>query len=209
MAKFEDIKDSVISANPEKVEEHTKKAVEEGVEPLEIINNGLIAGMGVVGARFKEGEMFMPEVLMAAKAMQSGMDVVTPHIAEEDVPSSGKIVLGTVRGDLHDIGKNLVKMMLESNGFKVVDLGVDVPPETFVQAVKDENPEIVGMSALLTTTMMEMKETIDALVEADVRKDIKIIVGGAPITEDFAEEIGADAYAPDASSATEVVNEIK
>ena len=204
MANFEEIKNSVITANIEKVEEHTKKAVEEGINPISIINDGLIAGMGIVGARFKDGDMFMPEVLMAAKAMQSGMDIVTPHISEEDMPTSGKIVLGTVKGDLHDIGKNLVKMMLESSGFKVKDLGVDVPSESFVEAIKEEKPQILGLSALLTTTMMEMKEVIDALKEAGIRDDVKVIIGGAPITEDFAEEIGADAYAPDASSASEI-----
>ena len=205
MASLEELKNGVINAEEEKIKELTQSLVDSGNDPIEIINDGLIAGMTVVGQRFKEGDMFVPEVLMSAKTMQAGVDIVKPLIAEKDVPSSGKVVLGTVRGDLHDIGKNLVKMMLESVGYYVVDLGIDVPPEDFVQAVKDEKPELVGMSALLTTTMMEMKETIDALKEAGVRDDVKIIVGGAPVTEDFAEEIGADAYAPDAPTATDIV----
>lgn len=205
MANLEELKNCVINADSEKVEEVTQNHIDAGSDPIEIINDGLIAGMSIVGQRFKEGDMFVPEVLMAAKTMQAGVDMVKPLIAEADVPSSGKVVLGTVRGDLHDIGKNLVKMMLESVGYYVVDLGIDVPPEDFVQAVKDEQPEIVGMSALLTTTMMEMKETIDALKEADVRDGVKIIIGGAPVTEEFAEEIGADAYAPDAPTATDIV----
>lgn len=205
MASLEELKNGVINAEEEKIKELTQSLVDAGNDPIEIINDGLIAGMTIVGQRFKEGDMFVPEVLMSAKTMQAGVDIVKPLIAEKDVPSSGKVVLGTVRGDLHDIGKNLVKMMLESVGYYVVDLGIDVPPEDFVQAVKDEKPQLVGMSALLTTTMMEMKETIDALKEAGVRDDVKIIVGGAPVTEDFAEEIGADAYAPDAPTATDIV----
>ncbi|UMZ73831.1 corrinoid protein [Natranaerofaba carboxydovora] len=208
MANFEELKNSVIDADVEKVEQLTQQAIDGGSDPIEIINNGLIAGMTVVGQRFKDGDMFVPEVLMAAKAMAAGVDKVKPLIAEADVPSSGKVVLGTVKGDLHDIGKNLVKMMLESVGYYVVDIGIDVPAEDFVQAVKDEKPQIVGMSALLTTTMMEMKETIDALKEAGVRDDVKIIVGGAPVTEEFAEEIGADAYAPDAPTATDIIEEL-
>ncbi len=208
MANFEELKNCVINADSEKVEQVTQQAIDAGTDPIEIINNGLIAGMSIVGQRFKDGDMFVPEVLMAAKTMQVGVDMVKPLIAEADVPTSGKVVLGTVRGDLHDIGKNLVKMMLESVGYFVVDLGIDVPPEDFVKAVKDEKPEIVGMSALLTTTMMEMKETIDAFKEAGVRDGIKIIIGGAPVTEEFAEEIGADAYAPDAPTATDIIEEM-
>ena len=169
---------------------------------LEIINNGLIAGMSVVGARFKNGDMFVPEVLMSAKSMAAGIEIVKPLIADKDMPSKGTVIIGTVKGDLHDIGKNLVGMMLESGGFKVINLGIDIAPEKFVAAVKEHTPDIVAMSALLTTTMLHMKDTIELIKEEGLK--VKAIVGGAPISQDFADEVGADGFAPDAASAVEL-----
>jgi methanogenic corrinoid protein MtbC1 len=163
--------------------------------------------MDEVGKDFKAGDLFVPEVLIAARAMHAGMGVLRPLLAEGDVPSAGKFVVGTVEGDLHDIGKNLVKMMIEGAGFETVDLGTDVKAAAFVDAVREHQPKVVGMSALLTTTMVNMKGTIEALEEAGLRDQIKIMVGGAPVTAAFAEEIGADAYAPDAASAVDVARE--
>ncbi|ATW28111.1 cobalamin B12-binding domain-containing protein [Candidatus Formimonas warabiya] len=202
MANFEALSQSVISGKEAQVKEQTKALVDAGVNPLDIINQGLIAGMNVVGARFKNGEMFVPEVLMSAKSMASGIEIVKPLIADKDMPSKGKIILGTVKGDLHDIGKNLVGMMLESGGFSVVNLGIDIPPEKFVAAIKEHTPDIVAMSALLTTTMLHMKDTIELIKEEGLK--VKCIVGGAPISQDFADEIGADGFAPDAASAVEL-----
>ncbi len=208
MPNFEELSNAVIAGNEAKVKELTKSLVDQGVGPLDIINDGLVAGMNVVGARFKEGDMFVPEVLMAARAMHGGMDIVKPLIAEVDVPSKGKVVLGTVKGDLHDIGKNLVGMMMESGGFTVINLGVDVPPEKFVEAVKEHKPDFVAMSALLTTTMLAMKDTIEVLKEEGLRDQVKVLVGGAPVSQEFADEIGADGYAPDAASATELCSKL-
>ncbi|ATW27905.1 cobalamin B12-binding domain-containing protein [Candidatus Formimonas warabiya] len=202
MANFESLSQSVISGKEAQVKEQTKALVDAGVNPLEIINQGLIAGMNVVGARFKNGDMFVPEVLMSAKSMASGIEIVKPLIADTDMPSKGKILLGTVKGDLHDIGKNLVGMMLESGGFNVINLGIDIAPEKFVAAVKEHHPHIVAMSALLTTTMLHMKDTIELIKEEGLK--VKCIVGGAPISQDFADEIGADGFAPDAASAVEL-----
>jgi len=186
------------------VAELVQKALEQGMKPEEVLSGGLIIGMDEVGKDFKAGELFVPEVLIAARAMHAGMGVLRPLLAESDVPSAGKYVIGTVQGDLHDIGKNLVRMMIEGAGFEVVDLGADVKPEAFVEAVREHQPEIVGMSALLTTTMINMETIIEALEESGLRESVKIMVGGAPVTAAFAEEIGADAYAPDAASAVDV-----
>ncbi|ATW23748.1 cobalamin B12-binding domain-containing protein [Candidatus Formimonas warabiya] len=202
MANFEALNQSVISGKEAQVKETVKAMVDAGVSPLEIINQGLIAGMNVVGARFKNGDMFVPEVLMSAKSMGAGIEIVKPLIADTDMPSKGKVLLGTVKGDLHDIGKNLVGMMLESGGFTVVNLGIDIAPEKFVAAVKEHKPDIVAMSALLTTTMLHMKDTIELIKEEGLK--VKCIVGGAPISQDFADEIGADGFAPDAASAVEL-----
>jgi len=202
MANLEALSQSVIAGKEAQVKEQTKAMVDAGANPLEIINNGLIAGMNVVGARFKNGEMFVPEVLMSAKSMAAGIEIVKPLIADKDMPSKGKVLLGTVKGDLHDIGKNLVGMMLESGGFRVINLGIDIAPEKFVAAVKEHNPDIVAMSALLTTTMLHMKDTIELIKEEGLK--VKAIVGGAPISQDFADEIGADGFAPDAASAVEL-----
>ncbi|ATW26185.1 cobalamin B12-binding domain-containing protein [Candidatus Formimonas warabiya] len=202
MANFEALSQSVISGKEAQVKEQVKALVDAGANPLEIINQGLIAGMNIVGARFKNGEMFVPEVLMSAKSMAAGIELVKPLIAEKDMPSKGKILLGTVKGDLHDIGKNLVGMMMESGGFKVINLGIDIAPEKFVAAIEEHHPDIVAMSALLTTTMLHMKDTIELIKEEGLK--VKCIVGGAPISQDFADEIGADGFAPDAASAVEL-----
>lgn len=209
MPNFEELSNAVISGNEAKVKELTKSLVDQGVDPLEIINQGLVAGMTVVGTRFKAGDMFVPEVLMAARSMHGGMDIVKPLIADADVPTKGKVIIGTVKGDLHDIGKNLVGMMMESAGYQVVNLGVDVTPEKFVEAVKEHNPHFVAMSALLTTTMLSMKDTIEVLKEEGLRDKVKCIIGGAPVSQEFADEIGADGYAPDAASATELCDKLQ
>ena len=208
MANYEELVNSVINGNAAKVTELTKSFLDSGCEPLDIINQGLIAGMNVVGHRFKEGDMFVPEVLMAARAMSTGVEIVKPYLSDGDMPALGKIILGTVKGDLHDIGKNLVGMMMESAGFNVINLGVDISPEKFVEAVKEHKPNIVAMSALLTTTMLSMKDTIAALKQEGLREDVKVIIGGAPISQDFADEIGADGFAPDAASATELCKDL-
>jgi len=185
-----------------------QQALDQGLSPAEVLNGGLIAGMDEVGKDFKAGDLFVPEVLIAARAMHAGMGILRPLLAEADVPSAGKYVIGTMKGDLHDIGKNLVKMMLEGAGFQTIDVGTDVKPETFVAAVREHQPQIVGFSALLTTTMPGMKATIEALQEAGLRDTVKIMVGGAPVTAAFAEKIGADAYAPDAASAVETARKL-
>ena len=186
------------------VAELVQQALSEGLPPAEILQAGLIAGMDEVGRDFKAGDLFVPEVLIAARAMHAGMDILRPLLAENEVPSTGKYVIGTVKGDLHDIGKNLVKMMLEGAGFETIDLGTDVDSQAFVDAVREHKPRMIGMSALLTTTMVQMKSIIDALEEAGLRESVKIMVGGAPVTDAFAKQIGADAYAPDAASAVDV-----
>ncbi len=205
---LEELRQAVMTGNAGGVKELAQKLVDEGTPALDIINRGLISGMSVVGDRFKKGEMYVPEVLVAARAMKEGMEIVQPLLQEGEATSSGKVLLGTVKGDLHDIGKNLVGMMIESNGFDVVDMGVDISPEIFVERVKEEEPQVLGLSALLTTTMLAMKDTIEVLEEEGLRDKVKIIVGGAPVTSDFAEEIGADGYAPDAASAAELVEKL-
>lgn len=181
-----------------------QQAVEEGTPAETILKDGLFAGMDAVGVRFRDGEIFVPEVLMAARAMSKGSEVLRPLLAEEGGLSSGKVCIGTVKGDLHDIGKNLVKMMLEGKGLEVIDLGTDVPAEKFVQTAIEENCRVICCSALLTTTMPEMARVVDAAIEAGIRDQVKIMVGGAPVTREFAESIGADAYTDDAASAADV-----
>ncbi len=205
---YENLCNAVISGDDAKVKEITQKLVDAGSKPLDIINQGLIAGMDIVGPRFKSGEMFVPEVLMAAKAMNEGIEIVKPLLGQECMPSFGKVLIGTVEGDLHDIGKNLVAMMLDSSGFTVDNVGVDITPAQFVEHVKKDNPDIVAMSALLTTTMNKMKDTVEALKEAGIRDKVKVIIGGAPISHKFAEKIGADGYAQDAASATELCKKL-
>ena len=190
------------------VAELVQKALDQGMEPKEVLQGGLIAGMDEVGRDFKAGELFVPEVLIAARAMHAGMNVLRPLLSETDSVSAGKYLIGTVKGDLHDIGKNLVKMMLEGAGFETIDLGTDVEPQAFVDAVREHKPLLIGMSALLTTTMVQMRATVEALEEAGLRDSVKIMIGGAPVTEAFATQIGADAYAPDAASAVDKAREL-
>lgn len=204
MSDFNSLADLVINGNFTGAKDLTKVMVDKGVDPLEIINQGLMAGMNVVGVRFKAGDMFVPEVMMSAKAMSMGIEILKPYMADRDMPSAGKVLIGTVKGDLHDIGKKLVVMMLESAGFDIIDLGVDIAPAAFVDAVKEHKPQVVGLSALLTTTMVAMRDTIEVLKEEGLRDTVKIIIGGAPISQSFADEIGADGYAPDAAAATDL-----
>ena len=204
MSDFNNLAELVISGNYAGAKDLTQKMIDNGNEPLEIINQGLMAGMNVVGVRFKAGDMFVPEVMMSAKAMSTGIELLKPLIADKDMPSAGKVLIGTVKGDLHDIGKKLVVMMMESAGFEIIDLGVDISPAAFVKAVKEHKPQVIGLSALLTTTMLSMKDTIEALKEEGLRDTVKIVVGGAPISQTFADEIGADGYASDAAAATDL-----
>jgi 5-methyltetrahydrofolate--homocysteine methyltransferase len=206
MADLSALAESLINGKAPEVKELTEKALAEGVAPAEVLNDGLIKGMSVVGERFKNNEFYVPEVLIAARAMHAGMDILKPALADSGVQPIGKVLLGTVKGDLHDIGKNLVAMMMEGAGFEVVDLGIDVPPEKFAEAAKDGG--VVAMSALLTTTMTAMKTTIEALEEAGVRDNVKILIGGAPVTQNYADEIGADGYARDAASAADKAKEL-
>jgi 5-methyltetrahydrofolate--homocysteine methyltransferase len=205
---LQQIASNLYDGEDQEVAKLVQQALDEGMEPAEILQGGLIAGMDEVGRDFKAGELFVPEVLIAARAMHAGMDVLRPLLADSDVLSAGKYVIGTVKGDLHDIGKNLVRMMLEGAGFEMVDLGTDVEPQAFVDAVSEHKPQLLGMSALLTTTMVQMKTTIEALEEAGLRDSVKIMVGGAPVTDAFAQEIGADAYAADAASAVDVARSL-
>jgi 5-methyltetrahydrofolate--homocysteine methyltransferase len=201
--EFNELSQYVINGDAASAEQWTRKALKGGVEPIDIINRGLMPGMSVVGERFKNGEYYLPEVIIAARAMKASVNLVRPLLAESETPSAGKVVIATVQGDLHDIGKNLVAMMLEGAGFQVEDLGADVPPEKFVEAVKASGADLLGLSALLTTTMPMMRSTIQALKESGVRDQVKVMVGGAPVTREFAREIGADGYAPDAASAVD------
>jgi 5-methyltetrahydrofolate--homocysteine methyltransferase len=205
---LEKIASNLYDGEAEEVAELVQQALDQGMTPAEILAGGLIAGMDEVGKDFKAGDLFVPEVLIAARAMHAGMGILRPLLAESDAPTAGKYVIGTVQGDLHDIGKNLVKMMVEGAGFETIDLGVDVQPDAFVAAVREHQPQIVGMSALLTTTMVNMKTIIEALEEAGLRDSVKIMVGGAPVTAAFAKEIGADAYAPDAASAVDAARDM-
>ncbi|MCU0519607.1 MAG: corrinoid protein [Anaerolineae bacterium] len=183
-------------------------ALEEGISAPEILNEGLIKAMGEVGRLFEEGEYFVPEMLIAARAMKAGLAILKPKLIDADVKPVGKVAAGTVKGDLHDIGKNLVCMMLEGAGFEIVDLGTDVSPEKFMDAVKVQGVDVIAMSALLTTTMPNMKNTVDALVEAGIRDSVKVMIGGAPVTQAYADEIGADGYAPDASRAATLAKQL-
>lgn len=206
MSILEQIKEQVIAGSVKNVKEQTETAVAQGLDVSLILNEGLIAGMNVVGALFKNNDVYVPEVLMSARAMHTGLAVIKPLIASAGLQEKGIVAIGTVKGDMHDIGKNLVIMMLEGAGYKVIDLGVDVPIEEFLRVVEEEHPQVIGISALLTTTMPQMKETVKRLQEYGNR--IKIVVGGAPITAKFANEIGADGYAADAASAVEKVSEL-
>jgi 5-methyltetrahydrofolate--homocysteine methyltransferase len=206
---LQQIADKLYGGDRDAVSSLTQQALDGGLTPGKVLRGGLLAGMDRVGVDFRAGELFVPEVLIAARAMHAGMDILKPLLTEGEAEMEGKVVIGTVEGDLHDIGKNLVAMMLEGGGFEIVDIGTDVVPEKFVEAVKQEEPNVVGMSALLTTTMPKMKNTIEALAEAGLREKVKIMVGGAPVTKQYADEIGADGYAPDAGSAVELARSLK
>jgi 5-methyltetrahydrofolate--homocysteine methyltransferase len=208
MELLQKISEELQKGNYEEVPKLVQEALNANVPPSKILSDGLVAGMDVVGEKFRRDEFFMPEVLISARAMQAGMNILRPKLIETGAKLAGKIVLGTVKGDLHDIGKNLVGMLMEGAGFQVIDLGIDVPSERFVEAVKMNRPNILGLSSLLTTTMPKMKEVIESLVEAGVRGRVKVMVGGAPVTEKFAKDVGADAYAPEAASAVEKAREL-
>jgi 5-methyltetrahydrofolate--homocysteine methyltransferase len=195
------IYNSIIDGSQKVTVEKVQLALDQGQEPAAILNEGMLSAMAEVGRLFEEGEYFVPEMLVSARAMQNGMALLKPHLVRADVKGNGKVILGTVQGDLHDIGKNLVGMMLEGAAFEVIDLGADVTPAQYVEAVRTNDADIVAMSALLTTTMLNMKVTIDALKTAGLRAQVKVMVGGAPLSDRYAEEIGADGYAPDASRA--------
>ena len=203
MELLEKISEELQNGNFIDVPKLTQEALVQGISPSVILSDALVAGMDVVGEKFRRDELFMPEVLIAAKAMQAAMTVLRPKLIETGVETAGTIVIGTVQGDLHDIGKNLVGMLFEGAGYQVIDLGVGVAPERFVEAVRTHKPDIVGLSSLLTTTMPQMREVIESLVEAGLRGSVKVMVGGAPVTEKFAQDIGADGYSPDAASAVE------
>jgi len=202
------ISEAIIEGNVDDIVDLTEEALDGGSSPEEVLNQGLMAGMDHVGVEFKAGNMFVPEVLRSAKAMQAAMDVLRPLLAKAGVKHTGKMLLGTVKGDLHDIGKNLVGMMCEGAGFEVTDLGKDITPEQFVAAIKEQQPDVLGMSALLTTTMRAMGHTIKALEEAGLRDRVKVIVGGAPVTQAFADQIKADGYAPNAAAASELARKL-
>ncbi len=207
MADLNKLAEGIISGRVPVVVELTKEALAEGITPDRILNEGLVAGMNVVGEKFKANEFYVPEVLIAARAMQNAMNILKPELQKAGVESKGTVAIGTVKGDLHDIGKNLVAMMMEGAGFEIMDLGVDVKPEQFVEAVQ-KGANIICMSALLTTTMPSMLETIDALKEANLRENAKVMVGGAPVTQSYCDEIGADSYAADAATAVDKAKEL-
>jgi len=208
MVNLKEIAENLIQGKAPKVKELVQKAVDEGQDAQKILDEGLLTGMSVVGEKFKRNEFYVPEVLIAARAMKAGMEVLRPLLVERDIKGAGKVVLGTVRGDLHDIGKNLVGMMLEGAGFEIIDLGIDVSPERFVETAREKNADIIGLSALLTTTMPAMKEVISVLEKENLKGKIKVMIGGAPVTQDYADEIGADGYAPDAASAVDKAKEL-
>lgn len=208
MDEVTQIRTSVIEGNAPATRELVVQALTNGIPAEQILNEGLIAAMAQVGKLFEEGEYYVPEMLIAARAMKGGLELLRPALAAAKVKAIGKVVIGTVQGDLHDIGKNLVAMMMEGAGFEVIDLGVDVTPEKYVEAVNTHQPQLVGCSALLTTTMPKMKATIDALERAGIRSQVKVLVGGAPVTARYASEIGADAYAPDASAAANIARSL-
>ncbi len=196
--------DAILAGDAPEVQGQVRAALDEKQEPTNILNEGMIAAMREVGRRFEEGDFFVPEMLLSARAMQSGMAVLKPVLQQSNVQAAGKVVIGTVKGDLHDIGKNLVALMLEGAGFEIKDMGIDVAAEDFVAALQAENADILALSALLTTTLPSMKQTIQAVETAGLREKVKIMIGGAPVTEDYARQIGADGYSPDASRAVGV-----
>jgi 5-methyltetrahydrofolate--homocysteine methyltransferase len=208
MEVYADIKRAVMKGIVPEVKKQTEGLLAEGIGAEDILNNGLIPGMMEIGVLFKQNKVFVPEVMLAARAMYTGLDILKPILAQNDYEAKGKVIIGTVQGDMHDIGKNLVAMMMEGAGLEVVDLGTDVAADQFVAAIKEHVPDIVAMSALLTTTMPMMKKTIDAITAEGLRGSVKIMVGGAPVTADYAREIGADAYTPDAGAAAQKALEL-
>lgn len=204
---YERLSTAVLEGDAEKTRQLTEKGIEQGLDPKEILDNGLVVGMDEVGVRFKRGDMFVPEVLMSADAMSAGLEVIKPLLAASGAKLAGKILMGTVKSDLHDIGKNLVSMMCEGAGFEIINLGFNVDPEKFVTAIKEHRPDIVGMSAMLTTTMRAMGQTIKAIEEAGLRDQVKIFVGGAPVDAAFADRIGADGYGSNAPSGVELAKQ--
>ena len=209
MSKIQEIQSAVETGKKKIVKSLVEEAIADGLNPVDILNQGMIEAMGNIGEKFKTGEVFVPEMLVAARAMKAGVEILKPHLASKNNISVGKFIIGTVEGDLHDIGKNLVAMMVEGSGFEVIDLGVDVSPEKIIDAIK-ENPDcrVVGLSALLTTTMPSLNRTVAAITEAGLKSQVKIMVGGAPITQEFADTIGADGYAADAASAASLAKEM-
>ena len=205
MAILDDISAGLQAGQHVQVAELTQQAIDQGLAAAEILDRGLLAGMDVVGERFRVHEIFLPQVLLAARAMYAGMDLLKPLLIADEIPSRGKVVLGTIHGDLHDIGKNLVGIMLRGAGYEVIDLGKDVPPERFVEAAEREQSSVIGMSALLTTTMTGMRTVVELLEQRGLRSRVKVIVGGAPVTADFARSIGADGYGFDAANAVDRV----
>ena len=201
MTDFNEIKETLVNLDQQRLLQLVNDALAEGTPASDILNNGLIAGMDIVGEKMENEDMFIPEVLMAARIMSKGVEILKPFLGDEDSATKGNVIIGTVKGDLHDIGKNLVAMMAESAGLTVHNLGVDIAPEEFIRQIKEKNANVLCLSALLTTTMPMMKQTIDAVVESGLRDQVKIMVGGAPVTQAFADDIGADAFAPDAGSA--------
>jgi 5-methyltetrahydrofolate--homocysteine methyltransferase len=206
--KMQDIAAAIIEGDDDEVDRLTVEALAEDVEALEVMDDGLIAGMSIVGIKFREAFIFVPEVLSCARAMKAGMAHIEPILSASGVEPSGTVIMGTVKGDLHDIGKNLCIMMLRGSGFVVVDLGVDTSEDEFIEAVEEHGAPIVGMSALLTTTMPNMGKTIEAFIDADLRDDVKIIVGGAPVTQEFADDMGADGYGKDALACVALAKEM-
>ncbi len=208
MSVYEELSTLVQQGRANNVKDIIAAELEKGTNPKDLLQDGLLVGMSIIGEKFKNNQVYVPEVLIAARAMQAGIDGLATALAAEDVEAKGKVVLGTVKGDLHDIGKNLVKIMLESKGLEVIDLGVDVSAEKFVQAAIDANAQVIACSALLTTTMAVMKEVVDEVNAKGLTGKVKVMVGGAPVTEDFKNKIGADYYTADASSASDVALEI-
>jgi len=205
---FERISTAIMEGDSEKMPKLVERALKKGNSAQDVLDNGLVVGMAEVGVRFKRGDMFVPEVLMSAEAMAAGMEVLRPELIASGARLVGKILMGTVKGDLHDIGKNLVSMMCEGNGFEIIDIGFNADPEKFIQAIKQHQPDIVGMSAMLTTTMRAMGHTIKAIEEAGLRDQVKIMVGGAPVDAEFAERIGADGYGSNAPSGAELAKQL-
>ena len=205
---LQQISDQIVLGDDEKVNELTTTAMEQKIPVKQILDEGLLNGMNIIGKQFKEHEIFLPEVLMAAKAMNTGMELIKPLLLADNIPMKAKVVIGTVRGDLHDIGKNLVGVMLKGAGFEIIDLGTDVTPENFIETAKAEGAQFIGMSALLTTTMPVMKEVIDQIRKENLEGKIKTLIGGAAVSKSYAEEIGATAYCYDGSNAVEYLNSI-